>query len=271
MPLKVSVVMAVFNGEKYLREAIESILNQTLRDFEFIIVDDGSNDGTPGILREYKEKDNRIKIITNKENIGLTKSLNKAIKVAKGEYIARQDADDISLPERLEKQVDFLDKNRNVGVVGTFYYEINKEGKVIGRKTFPCDNERLRKSLIKYNPFFHGSVMIRKEVFLKVGLYNENFKKAQDYEFWFRVANFYKLANIPEFLTKRRYIKEMISYKEENEQIYWALKARKEVIKKKQYSKLKYIYLLRPFLVSKTPFTIRQFLRKLLTRKALYD
>lgn len=267
---KVSVVMAVYNGEKYLKDAIESILDQTFRDFEFIIVDDGSTDKTLEILKEYERKDKRIKIIINKANIGLTKSLNKAIKEAKGEYIARQDDDDISLPERLKKQVEFLNRNEKIGIVGTFYYEINKKGKIIGKKTFPCSDERLKKTLIKYNPFFHSSVLIRREVFSRVGLYDESFKRAQDYELWFRVANFYKLANIPEFLTKRRYLEEMISRKKENEQIYWAQKARGEAIKKGQYSKWNYIYLFRPFLISKIPFKTRRFLRTLLRRKRFY-
>jgi len=262
--------MSVYNGEKYLREAIESILNQTFDDFEFLIVDDGSTDKTLEILREYAKKDSRIKVIVNQGNIGLTKSLNKAIREAKGEYIARQDADDVSMPERLEKQIEFLERNLEIGMVGTFYYEISGEGRIIRRKVMPKDNKELRRTLIRYNPFFHGSVMIKREVFSKVGLYNENFKRAQDYELWFRIANSYKLANVPEFLTKRRYIKEMISYKEENEQIYWAQKARKEVIKRGQYPKWNYIYLLRPFLTSKIPFVARQFLRTLLTRKRFY-
>jgi len=114
---KISVIMSVYNGEKYLREAIESILNQTFRDFEFIIINDGSTDKTSEILSSYN--DPRIVIINNKRNIGLTKSLNKGLKMVKGEYIARQDADDVSLPERLERMVNFLDMNRDVGLLGS--------------------------------------------------------------------------------------------------------------------------------------------------------
>ncbi len=267
---KVSVIMAVYNGEKYLREAIESILSQTFKDFEFIIVDDGSTDRTPDILKEYEKKDDRVKIITNSKNIGLTKSLNKAIKIAKGEYIARQDADDISLPERLEKQVEFMDKNRDIGLVGAFYYEIGENGSIVSKKILPTKDTYLKKILIKYNPFFHSSIIIRRKVFSKVGLYDEKFKKAQDYELWFRVARFYKLTNIPKFLIKRRYTKEMISQKNESEQIYWAQKARIKAIKNGWYSKWNSVYLLKPFLVLILPPHLRNFLRKVLRRK-FYD
>jgi len=105
---KISVIMSVYNGEKYLGEAIDSVLGQTFTDFDFIIVNDGSTDGSPGIIQSYR--DERIRVINNEKNIGLTKSLNKAIKESGGEYIARQDADDISLPERFEEQVWFLEE-----------------------------------------------------------------------------------------------------------------------------------------------------------------
>ena len=268
---KVSVIMSVYNGERYLREAIDSILNQTFKDFEFIIVDDGSIDRTLEILKEYAEKDERIRIITNSENIGLTKSLNKAIKFAKGKYIARMDADDISLPERLEKQIEFMEKNPEVGLLGTAYYETNQEGEIIGRRNFSITNEKLKKVLIKYNPFFHSSVMIKKTILDKVGLYNENIPTAQDYDLWFRIAKNYKLANLSEFLMKRRYTKEMISIKKENEQIFWAQKARIRAIQRGQYSKWAYFYLLKPFLVSKMPFFLRKLLRKYFLKRKFYE
>ncbi len=114
---RVTVLMSVYNGEKYLREAIDSILNQTFKDFEFLIIDDGSTDSSADIIRSYT--DFRIRLIQNEKNIGLTRSLNKGLKLAKGEYIARMDVDDISLPIRFEKQVSFLDKYEDVKLVGS--------------------------------------------------------------------------------------------------------------------------------------------------------
>jgi len=262
--------MAVYNGEKYLKEAIESILNQTFRDFEFIIVDDGSTDRTPEILKEYVRKDERIKIITNPQNIGLTKSLNRAIKLAKGEYIARMDADDIAAPKRLEKQIEFMKRNPEFGLVGTAYYEMNSKGNIVGEKYFPASDEEIRKNLIKYNPFFHSSVVIRKKVFDKVGLYNENIPKAQDYDLWFRIAQNYKIANLPSLLMMRRYSKEK-TIVGENEQLKWAIYIRTKYIKNGQYPLRSLIYVLKPFIVYKIPPFIRLFLRKKILRKKIYN
>lgn len=259
---KVSVIMSVYEVSPYLKISVESILNQTFKDFEFIVVDDGSTDYTLNILRSYQEKDDRIKVIVNEKNMGLTKSLNKAIKIAKGAYIARIDADDASLPGRLEKQVDFLDDNVEVGMAGTAYHEIDSDGRIIGGKVFPALDHEIKKALIKYNPFFHGSVMIRKIAFEKVGLYDEAFHWAQDYELWFRMAKYFKLANLPEFLNMRRYYNTNISFALEQEQIRFALRARLKAIKEKQYPVYCYVYLLRPFIAMKTPDPTKKLIRK---------
>ena len=267
---EISVIMSVYNGERYLREAIESILNQTFKDFEFIIIDDGSTDRTPEILREYAKKDERIKIITNPKNIGLTKSLNKAIKKAKGEYIARMDADDIAMPERLKKQIEFMEKNPEVGLLGTAYYEMNSKGEIVGDKLFPTSNKKLKKILIKYNPFFHASVMVRKEVFNRVGPYDKNIPKAQDYELWFRIAQNYKIANLSSLLMKRRYSGEKI-LREENQQLKWATRIRMKYIKKRHYPWWTFLYVIRPFIICKIPSSLRLFLRKKILRKRIYN
>lgn len=266
---KISILMSVCNGEKYLKKAIDSILEQSFRDFEFIIVDDGSCDNTLEILKDYAEKDSRIEIIKNEKNIGLTKSLNKAIQEAKGEYIARMDADDIALPERLKEQIEFLEKNPEIGLLGTGYYEI-VDNKIISKKYFPPTDEKLRKILIKYNPFFHASVMLRKSVIQKVGLYDECFKRAQDYELWFRIAAESKMANLSELLMMRRYDFENISIRNENEQLEWAIKIRKNVILKGQYSIWNVIYLIRPYIVLKMPIKVRRVLRKYLLKSKIY-
>jgi len=213
---KVTVLMSVYNGEKYLREAIDSILNQTFRDFEFLIINDGSTDRTMEILRSYHDR--RIKIINNERNMGLTKSLNKGLKMARGEYIARMDADDISMPDRLKKQVDFLDAHQDYAVVGTFVKILNKDSEVIYLPERPIEDTEIRGFLKRDNCIAHGSVMIRKTCLLDVGLYDELMERSQDYELWLRLSEKYRLANIPNYLYMWRRHKENIEAKYIKEQ-----------------------------------------------------
>jgi len=227
---KISVVMAVYNGEKYLKEAIESVLRQTYQDFEFIIVDDASNDKTSVILESFD--DPRIKFIKNPENLGLTKSLNKGIKAAKGKYIARMDADDISLPHRFERQVEFLERNPDHAVVGSSYYQIHDSGKICSLIHVLTDDLEIREGLRKQNWFGHGSVMIWKDAFLKVGGYDEKYKFAQDYDLWLRMAEVYRLANTEEPLYCWRLTPSCISKDKEAEQRYYANLAISEAAKR---------------------------------------
>jgi len=197
---KVSVIMAVYNGEKYLEEAIESILSQSFGDFEFIIVDDGSTDRTSEILREYAKKDERIKIIANSKNIGLTKSLNKAIEQANGEYIARQDADDISLPQRFEQQIYFLDKNPFYGAVGTSTKIIDEDGRII-KKAKVLKSWIIIRQILKFgNCFVHGSMMFRKHDYFRAGGYRQLFPAGQDFDLWLRMSKIRKMKNLKECL-----------------------------------------------------------------------
>jgi len=196
---KISVIMSVFNGEKYLREAIDSILSQSYTDFEFIIVNDGSTDNSPSIIKSYSDK--RIRLIDNEQNIGLTKSLNRAIKQGRGEYIARQDVDDISLPQRLEEQVKYLEQHPEIVALGTSRYVIDEDGKIMRKEAAllkPGHN------LFQANAFTHGSVMFRKAVIDELGGYNEVFRYSQDYELWLRVAQHHQIRNLPQVLYKLR-------------------------------------------------------------------
>lgn len=199
---KVTVLMSVYNGEKYLQEAIDSILGQTFKDFEFLIINDGSTDKTGEILESYN--DPRIKIIDNKKNIGLTKSLNKGLRLARGEYIARQDADDISCDNRLEKQIKFLNENLDIAIVGTNYFRINEKGDIIQEIKRQEKDKDIKKYLLNGNQLGHGTIMFRKSCIEKVGFYREEFKFAQDYDFVLHFSEKYKLANIPETLYKWR-------------------------------------------------------------------
>ncbi|MEA5567041.1 glycosyltransferase family 2 protein [Anabaena sp. UHCC 0399] len=200
---KVTVLMPVYNGELYLREAIDSILDQTFQDFEFLIINDGSTDSTREIICSYD--DPRIRLIDNDYNLGLTRSLNKGLKLAEGEFIARQDADDISEPERLAKQVAFLETHPEVALVGTWYKDIDPQGSLIGECNLPCNSIQIRWDILFYCPFVHSGIMFRKYTIGKhIGFYNEAFSYAQDYDLWWRIARHLQVANLNEYLIKLR-------------------------------------------------------------------
>jgi len=206
---KISVVMSVYNGERYLGEAVESIFNQTFSDFEFIIINDGSTDRTPEILTEFD--DPRAKVI-NQPNRGLTASLNRAIRLAKGEYIARMDADDISEPTRLERQVEVLDRDPDVVLVACWYEVIDEKGNFLAHRRLPTDGRELTRLLMHENPICHGSVLMRKEAIEAVGLYDENLRYAQDYDLWLRMLRKgYSFSIVPEFLYRYRISPESVA------------------------------------------------------------
>ena len=222
---KISVIMSVYNEERHLRASIESILNQTFTDFEFIIVNDGSTDASLEIIMSYN--DGRIQIVNNEENSGLTKSLNKAIKKAHGEYIARQDADDISLPSRLELQHEFLEKHPEVALIGTGIYVIDEKGDKLEKRIM---HPNPKTSLLKGNRFIHGSVMFRKSVIDELGAYNETLKYSQDYELWLRMSKKYDVRNLTTPLYKLRMHKGSILSRKVEEQQMYAVLARKLAI-----------------------------------------
>jgi len=213
---EVTVLMSVYNGEKYLREAIDSILNQTFTDFEFLIVNDGSTDRTAEILQSYD--DPRIIIVDNEKNIGLTKSLNIGLRMARGEYIARMDADDMSMPDRLEKEVEFLETHRDYAVVGSFAKILNEDSEVISFMDRPIEDAQIREFFRRDNCIAHGSAMIRMRCLLDVEFYDESIARAQDYDLWLRLSEKYRLANIPKYLYMWRKHDEQIEAKHIREQ-----------------------------------------------------
>ena len=224
--------MSVYNGEKFLREAVDSILNQTLKDFEFIIINDSSTDRTEEILKNYN--DDRVKVIKNETNIGLTRSLNKGINLAKGKYIARQDADDISVPERFEKELDFLEHHSDYAAVGSFIKVISEDGRQISTIEKPITNSAIKDFLRTNNCLAHGSAMIRTSCLRNIGLYDETIPKTQDYDLWLRLSEKYKLANIPEYLYYWRSHKGNISIKNYNEQIHYGEVAKVKAKRRKK-------------------------------------
>ena len=225
---KVSVLMSVYNGERHLLDSIDSILAQTFTDFEFIIINDGSTDTTGEILRSYA--DPRIKIV-DQENVGLTKSLDKGIAMASGVYIARQDADDLSVKERFEKQVAFMDSNPAVALLGAQAVIIDVEGKAIAHCYHPTSSEFLKWRLLFRNTFIHTSVMIRRSLLEERGLsYNPVFIRSQDYDLWERINEEASVANLSEDLVYYREHEGNITSLEVESQEEFALDVSKRAI-----------------------------------------
>lgn len=214
---KVSVIMAVKDGEKYLRMAIESILAQTFSDFEFIIIDDGSKDATRTIINEYS--DSRITLLSNQCNLGLSKSLNLALEKTCGTYIARMDADDISLPNRFELQVNFLDAHPDIAVLGTGFSLMDGNGQRLQDFRFPSSHEIITWSLPFYNPIVHPSVMMRRSVIRVLSAYNPELRRSQDYDLWWRVSFSNRLANLEKVLILLRQHQTQVSREHQPDQL----------------------------------------------------
>lgn len=201
MGLDLSVVMPVFNAELFIKEAIDSILNQTFVNFEFIIVNDGSTDNSLDIIKTYH--DERI-ILINQNNQGLSKSLNNGIAIAKGKYIARMDADDISLPTRFEKQLKFLNENKNCILLGSNIYIIDVKGNILDETNLLLKNSELKKMLPNIN-FMHSSIIFLKSSFYLAGQYPLKIPKYfEDKILWNKMANYGEIANLEEKLVKYR-------------------------------------------------------------------
>jgi len=195
--------MAVYNERPYLGEAVRSILNQTYGDFEFIIVNDGSTDGSKEVLERVTEQDDRV-LLFHQENRGLIPSLNRALHEAQGAYVARMDGDDISRPKRLEKQVRFLDSSPEIGIVGTRVDQMDAEGESNGEWNLPTDPDLVAWQLLFHNCLCHPSVMMRRSLLEELGGYASWAAHAEDYELWTRAIFESRLANLPEKLHRLR-------------------------------------------------------------------
>lgn len=195
--------MPVYNSERYLKIAIDSVLKQTYRNFELLIFDDGSTDNSLAIIKSYK--DERIKTYHSKTKKGYVVHLNEGLRRAKGDYIARMDADDICLPQRFEKQINYLKKNKLIVLVGCFGFIINEEGKVVDKLPKPIGPDKIKKSCLYYGPHIHPTIMFRKNVINKVGRYREKYLYVEDIDLYYRlIFSGYKTDNIPEYLFKYR-------------------------------------------------------------------
>ena len=221
---RVSVIMPVYNSENFLKESISSILNQTFSDFELLIGEDGSTDRSIEIIREFS--DDRIRVIRNEKNLGIPRTLNRMIQASKGEYIARQDSDDISLPARLAKQVDFLDKNPEIGLCGT---NITWFGSKSRRMFMPLQDEDIKAYMLVDNPVSQPTIMIRKSAMTVK--YDQSLEVAEDYALCYELSKETKLANLPDTLLNYRWHDTNISSTKEKKMLENANSIRAKIYK----------------------------------------
>jgi glycosyltransferase involved in cell wall biosynthesis len=194
----VTVLMGVFNGLPHLAHAIRSIQNQTLRDFEFLIIDDASTDGSDRVISQCAQTDPRIRVLTNEVNRGLGAVLHRGVQEARGALVARMDADDVSVPERLERQLNYFADHPRTDVVGSYALDMTTGGTPFRVRCVPTMHDRIA-GLVWSNPFVHATVMFRRESIIRVGSYSPDLRRRQDYDLWFRCVHAgLRLANIPE-------------------------------------------------------------------------
>lgn len=214
----VTVLLPVYNAEKYLAEAVTSILQQSYTDFEFLIINDGSTDSSPEILREFQARDPRIKLINN-TNQGLIKTLNQGLSIAQGEFIARMDADDIAMPHRLQRQVEIMQADPELAVLGSNIEIIDARGQKIRIGKYPRSHKAMQKFITVGSPFAHPAVMLRRSLVTTVGGYREKYTHAEDYDLWLRLyEQGYRLDNLPEVLLRYRQHDSSISRKHAEQQ-----------------------------------------------------
>ena len=205
MDPQVTVLMSVYNGLPFLERAIKSIVNQTFSDFEFLIVDDASTDGSSEILRTWSKRDDRIRIITNETNQGLGYCLDLGVKDARAPLIARMDDDDVSLPRRLQTQIDYLQRNPEVDVLSSWAIDCDANETPMRVRQCPIRHEDIRR-LVWTIPFIHPAVVFKRDAVLKVGSYDPSLRRRQDYDLWFRCAAAdLRFANIAEPLILYRF------------------------------------------------------------------
>lgn len=227
---RVSVVLPVFNAEQFVAEAVQSILDQTFPDFELIVIDDGSTDGSPAILESLAAKDVRI-IIRRQNNSGLVESLNRGCASARGQYIARMDADDISSPERLRSQVKYLDDHPETGIVGTWFQYISADGRPGPVCPLPTSPDVIRWFLMFGNCIAHPTVMVRREVITRLHYYRHD-AVVEDYDLWVRASEATNLANLPEVLLRYRIVSDSVDNRDASRRQEYAAKLQRELIQR---------------------------------------
>ena len=231
----VSVIMPAYNSEAYIEEAIQSVLSQTYKNFEFIIINDASKDGTLNVIKNYAKKDKRITVVTNLTNLGVGATRALGIEKSKGSFIMWQDSDDISLPRRMELQLDYLLENELVGVVGG-YIEFFGEGIKTTLRKYSQNDAELRRRIFMYSPVAQPASMYRKEVYEKVGTYDAQYTVAEDLEMIFRTGTEYRFANVQTLVLRYRQSSTSLTMQALRKMEILTIKIRKSFASNKAYS-----------------------------------
>jgi glycosyltransferase involved in cell wall biosynthesis len=215
----ITVLLAVYNGQQYLREAVESVLTQTFSDFEFLIIDDGSTDNSLKILQDYAAKDSRIRIVS-RPNKGLTNTLNEGLSLARGEFLARMDADDICVPQRFEKQIAYLQEHPDCVLIGSRVLLMDPEGLPIREMCLEQTHEQIDSAHLNRGwPIVHPAALMRMSALNQIGGYRDEFNTLEDLDLFLRIAEVGKLANLPDILLHYRQHFASVTHSKEEKQM----------------------------------------------------
>jgi glycosyltransferase involved in cell wall biosynthesis len=260
----VSVLMAVHNGSPWVVEAVGSVLSQTAADLELIVVDDGSTDATPEELHALRQEP-RLRV-ERQPRAGLARSLDRALALARAPLVARLDADDLALPDRLARQRAFLEAHPEVGLLGTGAREVDAAGREVRVVRPPEGDREIRRALIRRNPFVHSSVMLRRSLVQQVGGYDASFPVAQDYDLWLRLSAVTRMGNLPESLVVRRLVAGRVTAERDSERLRAETRARWRAVRRGAYPVWCALFALRPALALTVPLPLRRALRHALGR-----
>lgn len=259
----VSVLMAVRDGVPWVGEAVASVLGQSAGDLELIVIDDGSRDGTPALLAAVADPRLRVE---RRPPAGLTASLNRALALARAPLLARLDADDLALPERLARQRAFMDAHPEVGLLGAGACEVDETGRKVAVQMPPPDDAALRAALIRRNPFIHSAVMARRALVERAGGYDESVPVAQDYDLWMRLAPLTRLASLPEVLVVRRLLPDRVSATRDDARLRAETRIRWRAVRGGGYPWWCAVFALRPAVALALPLPLRRRVRRALGR-----
>ena len=259
----VSVLMGVHNGAPWVREAVDSVLRQTAGDLELIVVDDGSTDATADLLAAVRDPRLRVE---RRPRQGLTRSLIRALAQAQAPLLARLDADDLALPERLERQLAYLASHPEVGLLGTAASEVDVSGREVRLVRPPTEDAAIRRALMRENPFVHSSVTMRRALVEQVGGYDPALPVAQDYDLWMRLSRVTALANLGEALVVRRLLPGRITAERDTERLRVEARVRWRAVRSGAYPPWCVLFALRPALALAVPLPLRRALRRGLGR-----